>query len=265
MPEAPFDAPFADLLQQVVDRHAIASRLQRTTALAEEVLADAMRIGDGVRRALRRGLAGRPDENDCTALARLAHRLEDATDAALQEDAARALLAAAAAGRPVEAAELALTVFAGLVRPEAPPEHVYLARTVRRRARSGETLVHPETLAQEMADSGRDGVSPASGPPEAEADTVLPEPIALSPSFAGCGSEVALRRATADLRDALLEDSASGDLLLFTDRVAGPFTAAVAAQADDEWWAASAVGWTAYRAGLVEALARLGIPVDAAE
>jgi hypothetical protein len=264
MADAALDDAFTDLLQQVVDRHAVASRLQRTTRLADEVLATALRLGDGVRRALRAGERARPDQADCAQLTTLARRLEQATDAALSEDATRELRDAAARGRGEEAAELALTVFAGLTRPGALPPYVYLARTVRRRARSGETLVHPETLAREIAASSRDGVGPASGPARGD-DGELPEPVALSPSFAGCGSEVALRLRTADLGPALLEDTASGDLLVFTDRVAGPFAVALAAEAEDEWWAASPLGWPSYRAGLVEALARLGVSVDVVE
>ena len=45
------DQEFADLLSAVIERHAVASRLQGTAGLAEEVLADAMRVGDAVRRA----------------------------------------------------------------------------------------------------------------------------------------------------------------------------------------------------------------------
>ncbi|MEW6272651.1 MAG: hypothetical protein AB1689_25510, partial [Thermodesulfobacteriota bacterium] len=151
---------------------------------------------------------------------------------------------------------------AGLRRPAALPAHVYVARTVRRRADQGEVLVHPETLARELAETSRAGVGLASGAKSDGDDGALPEPIALSPSFAGCGCEVAVRRRTDDLRTALLEDTASGDLLLFTERVPGPFSVAVAPDADDEWWAASALRWPSYRAGLVEALERLGVAVD---
>ncbi|HEY8517187.1 MAG TPA: hypothetical protein VIS07_16890 [Candidatus Binatia bacterium] len=261
MPVHERDEAFADLLQQVIDRHAIANRLQRTAALADEILGEALRRGNGVRRALRDGDTSRPNEEDCDHLRSLASRLEDAIDAALRDGAASELRRAVADHEPRRAADLALEVFAGLVRPDELPPRVYVARAVRRRAREGEVLVHPEDLAKELAAFGETGIGPASGAPE-DADSGLPEPLALSPSFLGCGSEVALVRDTADLRGALLEDTASGDLLVFTERLDGPFGVAVAAEADDEWWAASALRWPSYRAGLLEALVTLGIEVE---
>jgi hypothetical protein len=257
------DQEFADLLSAVIERHAVASRLQGTAALADDVLSDAMRIGDGVRRALRSGTESRPSDGDCDALAELARRLEDATDAQLAEPIASALRHASGAGEMARAAALALDLFAGLARPTSVPERLYSSVTARRRARTGETLVHPAALADEIATRSREGLGPASGDGAAEA--TLPEPIALSPSFAGCGSEIALVRASADLADALLEDTASGDLLVFSRRLAGPFSIALAPEADDEWWAASSFGYIDYRQQLADALRAHGFAVAIVE
>jgi hypothetical protein len=115
-------------------------------------------------------------------------------------------------------------------------------------------------LAEELVAQSRAGLGPASG--DGADDATLPEPIALSPSLAGCGSEIALVRASSDLGEALLEDTASGDLLVFSRRLVGPFSVALAAEADDEWWAASSFGYADYRAQLAEALRAQGLVVE---
>jgi hypothetical protein len=264
MDHAERDRAFAELLSGVIERHAVASRLKSTVALAEQTLTMALRVGDGVRRALRNGTADRPNEDDCRQLEDLATRLEAATDEALVARTAQALREAAAAGRTTEAAQLAAQLFAGLVRPAALPLFVYVGLTARRRARSGETLVHPAALAEEIAARNRDGLGPASGITPAEEGPVLPEPIALAASFDSSASEIALRRPTLELADGLLEDTASGDLLVFSARIAGPFTVLLAREADDEWWAASSTPYASYCAELVSALTRLGIAAETA-
>ncbi|MBM4243991.1 MAG: hypothetical protein FJ148_09270 [Deltaproteobacteria bacterium] len=246
------DREFADLLSAVIARHTVARRLRGATELAEEVLGAAMRVGDAVRRALRDGVAGRPDASDCEQLAQFARRLDRATDAVLAEPLVADLRRASASGDPVTAARLALEVFAGLARPEVVPPRLYTGVTARRRSRSGETLVHPIALAEELAARSRDGIAPASG--DDDPQDALPEPIALSPSFDGCGAEIALVSGTDGLEDALLEDLASGDLLVFCGRLERPFTIALAEEAGDEWWAASAFRWPDYRAQLADAL-----------
>ncbi|MFN8603601.1 MAG: hypothetical protein U0842_24255 [Candidatus Binatia bacterium] len=253
------DQEFADLLSAVIERHAVASRLQGTAGLAEEVLADAMRVGDAVRRALRDGNGDRPNEADCERLDGLAGRLEAATDALLAQPLAADLRRAAAAGDIGVAARLALALFAGLERPAAIPDVVYTGVNARRRSRSGETLVHPEALADEIAARIAEGIAPASG--DAADEAMLPEPIALTASFEGVGSEIALARATSDIAEDLVEDMASADVLVFSRRLAGPFSVALAAEADDEWWAASSFPWTDYRAQLASALRARNIEV----
>lgn len=253
------DQTFADLLSAVIERHAVASRLQGTARLAEDALGAAMRIGDGVRRSRRSGPSARPDDDDCDSLARIATELEAATDAVLREDPALALRRAAAAGEAAAAARIALELFVGLERPAHPPERVFVGLRVRRRARSGETLVHPVALAEEIARCGADGLGPASGVAAAAEEPLLPEPIALAPSFASCGSEVALIRSTAGIAGALLEDGASGDLVLFAERLGGPFDVALALDADDEWWAASSLSYHEYREQLAAALDAHGV------
>lgn len=259
MRSAERDQEFAELLSAVIERHAVASRLQSTAALAEEVLAAAMRTGDGVRRALREG-ADRPSAHDCDALARLARRLEDATDALLAEPLAADLRRAVAAGEMVASAGLALDLFAALHRPLAVPSQLYAGLAARRRSRGGETLVHPAALAEEITTRSREGLGPASGDDADHAS--LPEPIALAPTFDGCGSEIALVRASAGLEDALLEDSASGDLLVFTRRLPGPFSVALASDAEDEWWVASSFRYADYRQQLIAALTMKGVTVE---
>lgn len=254
------DQEFAELLSAVIERHAVASRLQRTAPLAEEILAAAMRVGDGVRRALREGATDRPSAQECDQLAGLAKRLEDATDALLAEPLAAELRRVVARGDMVGSARLALTLFAALDRPAALPERLYAGVIARRRSRSGEALVHPAALAEEIATRNREGIGPASGDDADEAS--LPEPIALAPSFAGCGSEVALVRESTDLRDALLEDTASGDLLVFSRRVPGPFSVAVAIDPEDEWWVASSFRYADYREQLAAALRAHGMAVE---
>lgn len=254
------DQEFADLLSAVIERHAVASRLQSTAGLAEEVLGAAMRVGDAVRRALRAGIAGRPNEVDCDELDALARRLEAATDAVLAEPLAGELRDAAAAGDGATAARLALALFAGLARPGRLPPVVYTAVNARRRSRSGEALVHPSALADEIVATVREGVGPASG--DAADAAALPEPIAFAADFYGVGSEIALVRRTADIGAFLIEDAASGDVLVFSRRLAGPFSVALATDADDEWWAASSFAWADYRAQLAEALAARSIGVE---
>lgn len=259
MTDAERDQEFADLLSAVIERHAVASRLQGTAELAEDVLGAAMRIGDGVRRALRDGIDGRPDAADCDELDRLARRLEAATDELLAEPLARDLRSAAASGDAVGAARLALELFAALERPLHFPLRLYTAVVARRRSRSGETLVHPLALADEITARIEAGIGPASG--EAADEATLPEPIALAPSFEGCGSEIALVRSTTGIEDSLVEDAASGDLLVFSRRLAGPFSVALAADADDEWWAASTFAYADYRRQLEDALRAKGVEV----
>ncbi|MBY0278449.1 hypothetical protein K2Z84_24225 [Candidatus Binatia bacterium] len=254
------DQEFAELLSAVIERHAVASRLQRTATLAEEILAAAMRVGDGVRRALREGATERPSAQECDELADLAKRLEDATDALLAEPLAAELRRAIAHGDMIESARLALDLFAGLDRPATLPARLYAGVVARRRSRSGETLVHPAALAEQIAARNRDGIGPASGDDADEAS--LPEPIALAPSLAGCGSEIALVRESAELRDALVEDTASGDLLVFSRRVPGPFSVAVAIDPEDEWWVASTFRYADYREQLSAALSASGITVE---
>src|SRR5882724_884175 len=115
MDHAERDRAFAELLSAVIERHAVASRLQSTVGLAEETLSKALRVGDAVRRALRDGGPDRPNDDDCRQLEELATRLEAATDEVLVAHTARTLRAAAAAGRTTEAAQLAAQLFAGLV------------------------------------------------------------------------------------------------------------------------------------------------------
>ena len=253
------DQEFADLLSAVIERHAVASRLQGTAGLAEEVLADAMRVGDAVRRALRDGSGDRPNEADCERLDGLAGRLEAATDALLAQPLAGDLRHAAASGAVGAAARLALALFAGLERPAMIPDVLYSPVNARRRSRSGETLVHPEALADEIAARIAEGVGPASG--DAADEAMLPEPIALTASFEGVGSEIALARDTFDIAEHLLEDVASGDVLVFSRRLGGPFAVALASEADDEWWAASSFSWADYRAQLARALRARNIDV----
>lgn len=260
MRSAERDQEFAELLSAVIERHAVASRLQGTALLAEEVLAAAMRAGDAVRRALREGTVDRPSLDDCDELARLARRLEDATDALLAEPLAAELRRAVAAAALDESARIALALFAGLARPAAMPAQLYAPLVARRRSRSGEALVHPVALAEEIAVLSRDGLGPASGLDAEEAS--LPEPVALAPTFSGCGSEVALVRSSTGLEEALLEDAASGDLLIFSRRLPGPFSVALATAAEDEWWAASAFRYADYRGQLSDALAARGVTVE---
>jgi len=253
------DQAFADLLSAVIERHAVASRLRATAELAERALADAMRVGDAVRRARRAGPSERPDEADRRALASLASGLDAATDSVLRAEPALALRRAAAAGASSLAARLALDLFVGLERPAHMPEHVFVGLRVRRRARSGETLVHPVALADEIAAAARDGLGPESGVAAEADEPLLPEPIALAPSFLACGAEVALRRPTTGIAESLLEDGASGDLVLFDARVEGPFSVVLARNADDEWWAASSFAYTDYRQQLAAALETRGL------
>lgn len=253
------DQTFADLLSAVIERHAVASRLQGTARLAEDALGAAMRIGDGVRRSRRGGPSARPDDDDCQALARIATDLEEATDAVLREGPALALRRFAAAGDAAAASRIALELFIGLERPVHPPERVFVGLRVRRRGRSGETLVHPAALAEEIVRCAAEGLGPASGVAAAAEEPLLPEPIALALSFGSCGSEVALTRSTVGIGGALLEDGASGDLVLFAERLGGPFTVALAGDADDEWWAASSLSYRAYREQLAAALDAHGV------
>jgi hypothetical protein len=262
MPVDDRDERFAELLSAVIERHAVAGRLQATATLAEHVLASAMRIGDEVRRALRGGGDTRPNDDDCRRLGELADALERATDAALDTPLARALRAACASGDALRGATLALELFSGVARPQDLPSSVYVAVAARRRARTGETLLHPVALADELAERSRSGLRPASG---AEADdALLPEPIALARSLDASGAEIALCRTTTGLEDVLLEDSAAGDLLVFSRDLAGPFSVALASDADDEWWAASSFRWPDYRRELEAALRERGIDVAAA-
>jgi hypothetical protein len=256
------DQAFADLLSAVIERHAVASRLQGTEALAESALAAAMRVGDGVRRARRGGPSDRPNADDCAQLARLASELDEATDAVLRDAPAVALRRAAAAGDGASAAGMALGLFLGLERPQRPPERVYVGIRARRRSRTGETLVHPADLADEIVRSSAEGLGPESGVTAAAEEPLLPEPIALAPTFAASGSEVALVRSTAGIADALLEDAASGDLVLFVARLPGPFSVALARDADDEWWAASALSYADYRAQLAAELRARGVGAE---
>lgn len=259
MPSDDRDERFAELLSAVIERHTVASRLKATAARAETVLGAAMRIGDEVRRALRGGDRTRPHDDDFRRLADLADELEGATDAALDTPLARDLRDACATGDALRGATLALELFAGVERPRDLPDAVYVAVAARRRSRSGETLLHPAALAAELAERSASGLRPASG---ADADgALLPEPIALARSLDATGGEIALRRSTASLADMLLEDAATGDLLVFSRELSGPFSVALAAEPEDEWWAASSFRWPDYRRDLEAALREHGVEI----
>jgi hypothetical protein len=264
MDHAERDRAFAELLAAVIERHTVASRLRDTADLADASLSRALRVGDAVRRALRAGGSARPDDDDFRQLDDLATQLDAAIERTLAATCAVALRRAIAADRKDEAAGLALQLFAGLTPVATLPSHVYVGLGARRRSRDGETLVHPGVLAAEIAALQRDGIGPASGSSGACDEAVLPEPIALAPSFAACATEIALRRPAGDLGSALLEDTASADLLVFGRCVAGPFTTVLAPDADDEWWAAGTTSYASYCAQLSAELARRGIAVERA-
>jgi hypothetical protein len=257
------DHAFAELLSSVVEHHTVASRLAGTVQLAEDTLAQALRIGDAVRRARRDGAPGRPDEHDCQLLSDLVDRLDRATDDVLRTELARSLRDAISACDATRSAVLALELFAGLVRPAPTPPFLFAGLSARRRTRDGETLLHPGALAAQIAGQERAGLMPSSSAEVTPGDEpVLPEPIAFVASFAACAADLALRRPTAELATGVVEDTASADLLVFSARVAGPFTVLCATESDDEWWAAGTTSFAAYCAELTRALDQLGIRTE---
>jgi len=287
-PEGANDRRFEELLRGLVGAHAGAARFRATELEAERLLGDGLRIADAVRRAARRGEASRPDPADCAHLARIVERLNELTNATRTGASALALREAWLRGDLARTADLACELFAGLDREWSPPAHAYAALALRRRmrGRSGsggsdageaapaEALIHPERLADEIASrieaglaaepGGRVGARPPSrgtASPAAEAEEDLPEPLVLAPSLAGCESEVAIRIRSDAIAAPILRHRASGELWIFTTRLGGPFEVAAAREADDEWWAASPLGYASYLTALAQALERKRIAI----
>ena len=284
MPEGAEDRRFEELLEGLVGAHAGAARFRATEVEAERLLGDGLRIADAVRRAARRGEASRPDPADCAHLARIVERLNELANATRTGAPALALREAWRQGDLARTADLACELFGGLDRESSPPAHAYAALSLRRRMRgrsvsgggnagetaSAEALIHPEGLADEIArrieaglaaePRGKVGALPASrgtaSPAFQVAGEALPEPLILAPALAGCESEVAIRIRTDAIAAPILRHRASGELWIFATRLGGPFEVAAARQADDEWWAASPLGYASYLTALAQALGR---------
>lgn len=265
MPEAPLDQRFEDGLRRVVELHSSARRLRSIGDAADASLSTAQRVGEAVRRAIREGSTSRPDASDCLALEESSDRLSVELERALRAPAADALRRAAAASRGAEAATVALDLLNGLSRCPAESLAGYVPIQARRRARGGESLIHPRALADEITAILAAGLRPAAtGAGDVRGATALPDPILLAPSFETCDAEVALRRPLRDLDGAVLRDQASGDLWIFVAVLPGPFAVTIAAQADDEWWAASSLRYSVYRDELRDALEHSGVAVEIA-
>lgn len=252
-------------MRELTDLYESASRFRHLASDCERAFADGLRVADGVRRAARQGHRDRPDASDCEALAvpvrRLQEMLRDLEGSASLGDFRRAI----AGGEAARAAQLACEVFAGLKPADPPPEAGYRGLAVRERGRRGEGIIHHDALAARLAMEIEGGLSPAlarTGDGERSLSIAdLPEPIALSPSFDGCGSEVALRIGLERSDVPVLLQEQTGDLWIFRPRLAGPLSVVLAREADDEWWAASPVPYAAYATALEGALASRSIAV----
>jgi hypothetical protein len=257
-------------MRRLTDLHAEATRYRAAAAAGERAFADGLRVGDGVRRAVRQGARERPDDADCAALEDAAERVAVALAmvADLPEIGA---LNDALPRDPALAAELACRVFAGLEREASPPAHGYRAHAVRERRRGGESLPAPEALAARLAELARRGISAArrvaseGAPPVAgsspalDATPAVPDPVVLSPSLAASGSELALRVALDALPAPVLRHAGTGDLWVFSPAPLAPAEVAWLSDADDEWWAASPIPYREYGERLLAALASHGI------
>jgi hypothetical protein len=252
---------FTDALQALMDRYDEARRLRAVAAAAQAELSQALAISDDVRRAARSGRSDRPDDGDCAQLAAVTTRLAALVENALARPEVAALWDAIANDRREAASTHAAAVFSAVERDADPPEFAYLPVSLRSRERNGETLLHPQTLAGRIKERLASALTAPSqrGPSE----SALPEPLLLSPSVGGCGSEIAIRIPTRDLQ--LLRHVESGDWWMFGSSVSGPFAVAMAAEASDEWWAASPISYPAYTAALRETLGTLGIDLVVAD
>ena len=251
-------------MRELTELYEAASRFRRLASDAERAFSDGLRVGDGVRRAVRQRQAERPNEADCEAIEVAAGRLRDLSRELSTGDDLAELSNALARGDADRAGRLACAMFAGLAAAEPRPEAGFRAVSVRERSRRGEGIVHHAHLATRLAgeiERGLAAVPMCADPDERSIAIAAPEPIALSPSFEGAGSEIALR---VDLRSCdapVLWQHQTGDLWIFADRLGGPFSVAIAAEADDEWWAASPLPYPSYADALAQALAERSIPV----
>jgi hypothetical protein len=262
------DARFTDSLRELSELHAETGRFRAQEDAADACFAEALRLGDEVRRAVRRSEGERPSAADLEQLAELVGRLRRLNDEATRAPAVRALVRAYGAGDAAQVAALACRALVGVELAQGIRGPVFLPIGLRRRAPRGESVLHPQTAAVEIERLFDRGLAPQPDESVARDDSALPEPLRFARRFSDCGSEVAIEVDVARLDAPLLEHEPSGDLWSFTARVDTPRVVAVAAAADDEWWAASPVPYPAYVTGLREALAARAISVvqrDAAE
>ncbi|HZR79784.1 MAG TPA: hypothetical protein VFD92_01720 [Candidatus Binatia bacterium] len=268
--DAPDEDRFAAAMRRLTDLHGTGILLFAAASVAERAFADALRVGDVVRRAVRQGRRDRPDASDSAAIEEAARRIEVAIADAERAPEVAELGRSVAAGEVVRSAELARCVFAGLEPLAQPAAAVgYRSEALRERRRGGETLPAPPDLATRLA---RRALAPVTGdwseiaaatgglPDTRPLDLAMPPPIVLSPSLAGCGSEVALRVPLPSAA-AVLRHADSGDLWVLAASLPAPGAVALLAQADDEWWAASPVPWERYSAELTSALREAGVAV----
>ena len=233
--------------------HRSGAELRASAGLAEEILAEGMRLGDGVRRRARGAAGTPPTGEDVAALEGMIRRLDEAVTAAREQPEMVALRRAIADGSTERSAELAEQLYAGLERI-APPEFLFFPMAVRRHTRDlGETLPAPEALVREIQSCLTEGLAAP------EDETSLPEPIVGAPTWDAAGSEVALRLSGRDVGTALLRHEASGDLWCFAQRLRGHFTVCLARSADDEWWTASPIPFDRYARRIETLLAEAGL------
>jgi hypothetical protein len=250
---------FSAALRDLTELHDEVARFRALRHTSERAFADALRVGDMVRRAVRQGRPDRPALEDVTALEALVDRLRGAF-LALRDDADLAgLERCLAAGDLEAAADRACRLFAALERATPAPPLAYSALPLRSRRRDMESLLAPEEVAERAARRIAAGLVPTAREARevADADTrtglpAVPEPLVLSPSLAASGGEIAIGVALQGLP--ILQHLESGNLWVFCPRLAGPFSIVAARQPEDEWWAASPLPYGDFLARLRTAL-----------
>jgi len=259
MPGTVLDERFEAAMRGLTEMHAEATLYRASAEAAERAFGHAMRIGAAVRRAVRQGKNDRPNEADCEDLEATVTRLGGALSGVAELPAVGALRTSLENGEHEHAAELALSLFAELGPAVPAPPYGYRGVPLRARRRGGESILAPEDLAQSLlarVATGLEVESSDRSPQAISAGPQIPTPIVLSPSLDGCGSELSVRVDLGCLRLPVLRHSATGDLWILAKGPIVPLEIAAAAEAEDEWWAASPIPYRAYLARLARTLAQ---------
>jgi hypothetical protein len=171
-------------------------------------------------------------------------------------------LAALAAGRQDELAQLIPHVFAGLsaLRP-APDLYFPVSPSTGRRRPGFSPFLNAGECADKILCTLREGIEPSEGTGEWWETDFPAIPCAANP--AALESPIALRLAAVDVEVAVFAVLDDPGLKIFTPRLRAPMSIALGSEATDEWWEAYEDSYATFREALDRELAARGHVVSA--